>query len=71
MAQTTVTYCDDCGDVVEQTEGTSLQSPFGGEVKPYAAFTEVPFNVQSANAGESAVVCLDCIERQMEDGEEE
>lgn len=55
-----VLYCDHCGEVVE----------FNGEAKrAHTHFRFLPFNVNSANEGESAVVCNHCVrklERQSE-----
>ena len=39
-------YCDDCGDELHGEE--------------FVAYTHVPFNVASANEGESAVLCFSC-----------
>ena len=43
-------YCDNCGEPEEEV----------GELVP---FTAVPFPVESANEGESAMVCEACIRR--------
>jgi len=41
-------YCDDCGEVV---------------IPPnFKVYSELPYNVASANKGESALVCLECDE---------
>ena len=42
-----ITYCDDCGDVL-------------GDPGDIYAFAQVPADVASANAGESAVLCGRC-----------
>lgn len=42
-------YCDDCGE--ELKEGTG--NPF----------TEIPFDVASANEGESAIICDECLKK--------
>lgn len=42
-----VEYCDNCGDVL--IEGTAQ------------VFTVLPFNVESANKGESGVLCARCV----------
>jgi hypothetical protein len=41
-----ITFCDDCGEIT--TEETRV------------VYTRLPFAVASANAGESAVICLEC-----------
>ena len=58
-----ITYCDNCGDPVYQTGGAAHdpRSGWEGTLKPYRVFSELPFDVESANKGESGVVCNDCI----------
>ena len=42
-------YCDDCGDPIEGDN--------------FIPFSELPFNVASANEGESAIVCMSCLKK--------
>ena len=58
-----ITYCDDCGEPITDPSDTY-------------AFAQVPADVASANAGESAVLCgwcyVDCLARAeagLEDGD--
>ena len=44
-------YCDDCGEPIYAGDET---------ISPWKAYTELPFDVESANAGESAAICLIC-----------
>ncbi len=44
-----VQYCDDCGEPLEDGK--------------FVPFGELPFGVASANEGESAVVCLMCLDK--------
>jgi hypothetical protein len=40
------TFCDDCGEITTD--------------KTRVVYARLPFAVASANAGESAVICLEC-----------
>ena len=42
-------YCDDCGEELGNGKGNP--------------FTELPFDVASANEGESAIICDECLEK--------
>lgn len=61
-----VIYCDNCGDVVW------LRGPDGvQERKSHIDYSAVPYDVESANAGESATVCFVCdgLKREEREGE--
>jgi len=57
-----VIYCDNCGEMVYQAEGFTGHAPYPGTQKDYRVFAVLPFHVASASAGESGVVCVDCID---------
>lgn len=40
-------YCDDCAKVLKFSETIAI--------------TELPFNIDSANEGESGIICFDCL----------
>ena len=42
-----INYCDDCGDPIPESKGN--------------VFTELPFDVASANETESAIICDKCL----------
>lgn len=74
-----IVYCDNCGDIVHQTSSTPSHSPLRrgplvGKMKDHEDFSELPWDVESANAGESGTICLECIIRlnakQVEESEE-
>jgi hypothetical protein len=44
--QDDITFCDNCGEIT--TDATRV------------VYTRLPFAVSSANAGESAVICIEC-----------
>lgn len=48
-----VTYCDHCGDMVYVSNN--------GTVKQHKEYTSLPWNVNSANKGESGTICFQCI----------
>lgn len=50
-------YCDHCGETVYFDDGGTRWS---GEYKPYVDFTELPWDIDTANKGESGTVCLTC-----------
>lgn len=51
-------YCDDCGELVH--DGTR-------SIRFHSWYPELPWDVKSANKGESGVVCRDCIEGRTRD----
>jgi hypothetical protein len=53
MSREEILYCDHCGVAV----WTSTK----GSLVAHRDYTSVPFNILSANKGESATVCLPCI----------
>lgn len=55
------TYCDHCGEEIEKQGDPENPRLAVVTIRPYRSFTEVPVNVASANAGESAVVCEECL----------
>jgi hypothetical protein len=52
MARVSITYCDHCGEPV--------WSSSRGEIKPHKDYSELPFDCDSANRGESATICHAC-----------
>jgi hypothetical protein len=49
-----VIYCDHCGlMVIESVKGS---------LRPYICFESCPYNTNSTNAGESAVLCDVCVQ---------
>lgn len=48
-----ILYCDDCGEALYPDHRDWRQ-------QQYMDFSEVPYDVASANKGESALVCLGC-----------
>lgn len=55
VATGVTTYCDDCGKPIYDTKA--------GTISQYRAIARLPYDVASANKGESAVLCFDCIRR--------
>lgn len=39
-------YCDNCGDLISKNKGV--------------VYSELPFDIESANQGESAIICQSC-----------
>ena len=60
--KTEIIYCDHCADIV--------WSSTRGRVKRHTDYSTLPFDCDSANRGESATICHDCVrllERQNND----
>ena len=56
-SKTNCYYCDHCGEEVYSIDDVGKAH----QTRPYVPYQHVPFDVVSANKGESAVVCRECI----------
>lgn len=56
-------FCDHCGEMIYTDTGDPHNPRGYMQHRPYRAYTHVPWDIASANKGESAVLCLDCVDQ--------
>lgn len=57
----TIRYCDECGDVVWMSHPDPMNPRQESTVKEHKNYERLPFDVASANKGESGTLCYECV----------